>query len=94
MASAAEALEVIREWLPDVLVSDIGMPGEDGYALIRKLRASEAEREANIPALALTAFSRPEDRLRALSAGFQTRLAKPAEPDQLVAVVARLSAQK
>lgn len=90
--SAAEALEILRgERTPDVLVSDIEMPGEDGYALIRKVRALEEERGGRVPAAALTAYARSEDRMRALSAGFQVHIPKPVEPAELVAVVASLS---
>ena len=93
-ASVAQALEVFAvtsQWRPDVLVSDIGMPGEDGYSLIRKVRALEPERAGEVPAAALTAYARAEDRLRALSAGYQMHVAKPVEPDELVLVVARLA---
>jgi len=90
-ASAAEALAAIDQWLPDVLVSDIGMPDDDGYALIRKVRALDTDHGGNVPALALTAFSRSEDRTRALSAGFHRHLSKPADPFDLVAAVASLS---
>jgi PAS domain S-box-containing protein len=86
-ASAAEALEAIDRFRPDVLVSDIGMPGEDGYELIRKAR----ERGFRGPAAALTAFARAEDRRRALLAGFQIHLAKPVHPGELAAVVASLA---
>ena len=91
VASAAEALAAMDQWLPDVLVSDIGMPEDDGYALIRKVRALGTERGGNVPALALTAFSRTEDRKRALSAGFHKHLCKPADPAELVTAVASLS---
>ncbi|HJU06001.1 MAG TPA: response regulator [Nitrospiraceae bacterium] len=87
-ASAQDALEALREWRADVLVSDIGMPGEDGYDLIRKVRAMEPDRGGRIPAVALTAYARVEDRLRALSAGFQMHVSKPVEPIELAAVVA------
>jgi CheY-like chemotaxis protein len=82
-ASAKEALAEIKNKTPDVLVSDIGMPDEDGYSLIRKIRAANN----NIPAIALTAFTRAQDRVRALEAGFQTHISKPVEPDELVAVI-------
>jgi CheY-like chemotaxis protein len=78
-----------------VLVSDIGMPVEDGYDLIRRLRAGGAsEQSRGVPAVAVTAFSAPEDRNRALSAGFQEHLAKPVDIIALVDVVARLAAAK
>src|SRR5882724_6650130 len=91
VASAAEAYETI-EWLrPDVIISDIGMPGEDGYSLIRNVRLKEArDRQGWKPAIALTAHARIEDRLRALSAGYQAHVAKPVEPAELVAVIASL----
>ena len=86
-ASAPEALEALARFRPDVLVSDIGLPGEDGYDLIRKAR----ERGFAGPAAALTAFARAEDRRRALLAGFQIHLAKPVHPGELTAVVASLA---
>jgi CheY-like chemotaxis protein len=70
-------------------VSDIGMPGEDGYSLIRKVRAAGNL----IPAIALTAYARPEDRVSAVTAGYQTHLAKPADPRELVALVASFATQ-
>ena len=90
-ASAWAALEALESWRPDVLVSDIGMPDEDGYALIRKVRALPAERGGRIPAVALTAYARTEDRVRALSSGYQVHVAKPVEPAELAAVVASLA---
>jgi signal transduction histidine kinase len=91
IASVGEALEVLRSWQPDLLVSDIGMPEEDGYALIRKVRILEEKTGKQIPALALTAYAREEDKNRALKAGFQMYLSKPVEPDDLVATVALLA---
>jgi CheY-like chemotaxis protein len=91
VASAAEALAAMDRWLPDVLVSDIGMPDDDGYTLIRKVRALDTDHGGNVPALALTAFSRSEDRKQALSAGFHGHLSKPADPVDLVTTVANLS---
>jgi signal transduction histidine kinase/ActR/RegA family two-component response regulator len=88
-ASTAEALEVLQREHVDVLLADIAMPGEDGYTLIRKLRALPAA-TASVPAAALTAFARNEDRLQALRAGFQQHLAKPIDAQSLVAAVARL----
>jgi CheY-like chemotaxis protein len=73
------------------LVADIGMPGEDGYSLMRKIRRLPSSRGGTVPALALTACARPEDRARALIAGFQQYVAKPVEPDELTAVVAKLA---
>ena len=89
-ASAADALRILDEWRPDVLVSDIGMPFEDGYGLMRKIRAREPERGGLIPALALTAYARSEDARRALEAGYQAHVAKPVEPAELAMAVASL----
>jgi PAS domain S-box-containing protein len=90
VASAGEALAALEQVKPDVLVSDIGMPGENGYELIKKIRALEPERGGKVAAVALTAYAGTNDRRRALLAGFQTHLAKPVEPDELLAVVATL----
>jgi signal transduction histidine kinase/ActR/RegA family two-component response regulator len=92
-ASAAEAIQILDEWRPDVLVSDIGMPVEDGYDLIRKMRAREPDRGGLIPALALTAYARAEDTQRAIEAGYQAHVPKPVEPVELAKVVASLAAQ-
>jgi signal transduction histidine kinase/DNA-binding response OmpR family regulator len=86
--SAAEAMQTFHEWNPDLLVSDIGMPNEDGYSLIRKLRQLKSKRAKKIPAVALTAYATDEDRLQALSAGFQIHIAKPIEPETFVTCVA------
>ena len=88
--SAHQAFEAL-EWEPDILVSDIGMPGEDGYELISKVRRRGLERGRQIPAIALTAYARGEDRLHALSAGYQMHIPKPVEPDELIAAVASLA---
>jgi signal transduction histidine kinase/CheY-like chemotaxis protein len=90
-SSAAEALEVLAEHRPDVLISDIGMPGEDGYSLIRRARLLPLENGAGIPAAALTAYTSDEDRSQALVAGYQMHLPKPVDPAELVAVVASLA---
>ncbi len=90
-ASAAEALDAIERLRPDVLISDLGMPDEDGYALIVKVRKLPAERGGQTPAAALTAYARVEDRLRVLRSGFQIHLPKPVEPTELVTVVANLA---
>jgi CheY-like chemotaxis protein len=74
-----------------VLVSDIGMPGEDGYSLIKRVRALGADRGGAVPALALTAYARAEDRVRAVRAGFQTHVVKPVEPAELITMVASLA---
>lgn len=89
-SSVDEALERFEAQTPDVVVSDIGMPGRDGYALIESLRALPPERGGAVPALALTGFARAEDARRALGAGFQRHLTKPVEPDGLVAAVVQL----
>jgi PAS domain S-box-containing protein len=89
--SAREALREVERLRPDVLVSDLGMPGEDGYWLIREVRALPVERGGRTPAAALTAYARAEDRLHTLRAGFQHHVTKPAEPQELAAVVANLA---
>jgi signal transduction histidine kinase len=89
--SVPEALAAFDLAVPDVLLSDIGVPGEDGYSLIRKVRALPPALGGNVPAAALTAYARAEDRLRALEAGYQTHLAKPVDPAELIAAVARLA---
>ena len=89
--SAQEALEMLKDWKPDVLMSDIGMAGEDGYELIDKVRSLSDESGGRIPAAALTAYAREEDRQRALAAGYQMHIAKPISSNQLVAAVARLA---
>ncbi|MFN0087048.1 MAG: PAS domain S-box protein [Blastocatellia bacterium] len=88
--SAREAVEIFREWRPDVLVSDIGMPEEDGYALIRRIRRFSADEGGETPAVALTAFAAAQDKEHSLEAGFQKHLAKPVEPVELARVVARI----
>ena len=86
--SAGEAMKLVESFRPDILVSDIGMPEQDGYDFIRQVRGRLAAK--TLPAVALTAFARSEDRKRALLAGFQTHVAKPVDPAELVAVVASL----
>lgn len=86
--SAEAAMQTFHEWSPDLLVSDIGMPNEDGYSLIKRLRELESKHARQIPAVALTAYATDEDRLRALAAGFQIHVAKPIEPENFVACVA------
>ena len=88
-ASAPEALAALQTTRPTVIVSDVGMPGVDGYQMMRTLRAGES-RESRIPALALTAFARSEDRKRSLQAGFQAHLAKPFDMAELALIVATL----
>jgi len=87
-ASADDALTILENWDPDALISDLAMPDHDGYDFIAKVRARE--RSAKIPAVALTAYARVEDRVRALAAGFQKHISKPVDPAELVAVMARL----
>jgi signal transduction histidine kinase/CheY-like chemotaxis protein len=89
VSSAGEAIQAITRKRPDVLVSDIAMPDEDGYGLIEKIRSLENGIADNIPAVAITAYAKEEDRERALSAGFQIYLAKPVELTELISVVAR-----
>jgi PAS domain S-box-containing protein len=89
--SAQEAIKQLQQGKPDVLLSDIGMPIEDGYSLIRRIRALSASQGGKIPAAALTAYAREEDRILALKAGFQLHVAKPIEPLQLFKVVADLA---
>jgi PAS domain S-box-containing protein len=89
-SSCQGALDAVEECLPDLIVSDIGMPGEDGYQFIRKLRAREPEHGGSVPAIALTAFARPEDRDCSLAAGFQAHMAKPVEPSALVQTVVQM----
>ncbi|HEY8562874.1 MAG TPA: ATP-binding protein [Pyrinomonadaceae bacterium] len=88
--NAAQALALIEEFGPDIMVSDIGMPDEDGYDLIRKLRDKERGTGKRLPAVALTAFARTEDRLKALSGGFNMHIPKPVEPAELIVVISNL----
>ena len=87
-ASAEEALEAFRRSVPDVLISDIEMPGEDGYSLIRRVRALPAEQGGRAPAVALTAYGRTQDRVQSLAAGFTMHVPKPVDPGELTAIVA------
>ncbi|MCD9186937.1 MAG: CHASE3 domain-containing protein [Pyrinomonadaceae bacterium] len=89
--SASEALSEFVQKQPDILISDIGMPEEDGYSLIQKIRAIPDNKTKKMPAIALTAFARPQDRMKALAAGFQTHVSKPVEPDELATVIASLT---
>jgi CheY-like chemotaxis protein len=89
--SSADALGAFREWKPNVLISDLGMPGEDGFAFIQKVRTFAPEDGGNIPAAALTAYAREEDRQRARSAGYQIHIPKPVDPTKLATVVAGLA---
>jgi signal transduction histidine kinase/DNA-binding response OmpR family regulator len=90
-SSAAEGLEALQAWRPDVLISDIEMPGEDGYAFIRRVRALDGAASARLPAVALTAYGRVEDRLRTLAAGYSMHIPKPVDPAELTTVVASLA---
>jgi CheY-like chemotaxis protein len=101
VSSGAEALALLSDPLsgrrPDALILDIAMPDEDGYTVLKKVRALEAEQGAaadQIPAIALTACMRSEDRLRALQAGFQMHVAKPVEPAELAVVIASLTTRR
>jgi CheY-like chemotaxis protein len=89
--SAREALDLLRAERPDVLVSDIGMPDEDGYTLIQRVRALGPEEGGETPGIALTAYARAEDRMRAVMAGFQHHVVKPVEPAELITMVASLA---
>ena len=90
-ASAPEALAAVRQWRPDVLVSDIEMPGEDGYALIRAVRALAAEDGGTTPAVALSAYGRAQDRMVALMAGYDMHVPKPVDPGEFTTIVATVS---
>ncbi len=90
-ASVREALQMIELEQPDALVSDLGLPDEDGYALIRQLRQHETERGGFLPAIALTGYARAEDRARVLAAGFQAHVAKPVEPIELAAAIVAMT---
>jgi PAS domain S-box-containing protein len=90
-SSVDEALLALEEHKPDILISDLGMPDEDGYSLISKIRALPAEQGGQIPAAALTAYARTEDRMRVLRSGFQFHLPKPVDSAELVTVVASLA---
>jgi len=89
--STPDALEEIRQWRPDVLVSDIEMPGEDGYSLIHKVRALEVWQGGKTPAVALTAYGRTEDRMRTLSAGYNMHVPKPVDPGEFTTIIASVA---
>ncbi|HYN24848.1 MAG TPA: response regulator, partial [Pyrinomonadaceae bacterium] len=91
VTSAAEALNALDHSQFDLLISDIAMPETDGYALIRQVRRRESGQEKKLPAVALTAYARVQDRMRAIMAGYNTHVAKPVEADELVTVVASLA---
>jgi CheY-like chemotaxis protein len=90
-ASADEGLDAVKSFRPDVVISDIGMPGKDGYQFIRELRQIAQDVGRKFPTIALTAFARSEDRTRAMMAGYQVHIAKPIEPQELLATVGSLA---
>ena len=89
--SAAEGFALMQQWRPDVLISDIEMPGEDGYALIRRVRALDPEHGGKTPAVALTAYGRIQDRMLALNAGYNMHVPKPADPAELTTIIANVT---
>jgi len=93
-SSASEGLANLVEWCPNVILSDIAMPDEDGYTFIRKVRALPREQGGATPAAALTAYARDEDRMEAFGAGYQMHISKPIAPSQLITMVARLAGRK
>ena len=90
VSSASSALERLSSNMPDILISDIGMPDMDGYELIRRVRVLPDEHAKRLPAIALTAYARSEDRQRALREGYQVHQPKPVEPDELLTVIGSL----
>jgi signal transduction histidine kinase/ActR/RegA family two-component response regulator len=92
--AAPEALELVRRWRPDVLLSDIEMPGEDGYSLIRNVRALGARDGGEVPAVALTAYGGVDDRVRALNAGYSMHIPKPVDPQELTTIIAGLTSSQ
>ncbi|MEY4578929.1 MAG: hypothetical protein RL701_3632, partial [Pseudomonadota bacterium] len=90
-SSASEAFALFQSFMPDLLISDIAMPGEDGYTLVRRVRALAPQRGGQIPAIALTAYARAEDRELALNAGFTAHLGKPVSSEILLSTVAELA---
>ena len=91
--SGRAALTALDEHTPDAIVSDLGMPGMDGFELLAQLRQSANESRRNIPVAALTAYARSDDRIRCLKSGFQIHLSKPIDPGELVATVAALASR-
>jgi CheY-like chemotaxis protein len=89
--SAAEALEILKQVKPDLLISEIRLPKEDGYSLMHKVKALESTEQVQIPAIALTGHAREDDRARALSVGFEEHLPKPFDIDELITTVACLT---
>jgi CheY-like chemotaxis protein len=94
VSSANYAFQAVLEWQPDVLVSNVSMPDEDGYTLILRIRGLTVEQGGQVPAIALTANAKESDRQQALAAGFQQHLAKPVDPDLLLQAVLEMSASK
>jgi CheY-like chemotaxis protein len=90
VASANDAFDALSQWKPDLLLCDIGMPHEDGYSLIARIRALEATEGGAVPAIALTGYVRVEERMRALMAGYQMFVPKPVEADELASIIASL----
>ena len=88
--SAAEAIRALDTQLPDVIVSDIGMPLEDGFSLMRRIRRRGPAAGGNVPAIALTAYAAERDKAEAAAAGYQAHVSKPFEPDELLAVLERV----
>ncbi|MGZ3672429.1 MAG: response regulator, partial [Bdellovibrionota bacterium] len=88
--SAAEAMIVLKKSRPDIIVSDIAMPGEDGYTLLRKIRAMEKGKARPLPAIAMTAFAGEDDRQRAMEAGFSAHVSKPVDLAYLSSVIAHV----
>ena len=94
VASVAAAFRALRKRVPDVLVSDIGMPGQDGHAFIRKLRTLGVGEGAQVPAVALTAYATVADAAQVLASGFDRHVSKPVVPSEIVAVIASLAARR
>jgi CheY-like chemotaxis protein len=92
--SAQTGYDAVRGFQPQLLVSDIGMPGEDGYSLMRRVRALGIDGGGNMPSVALTAFTRAEDRAKALDAGFTVHMGKPVNPNELVSTLKGLVSQR
>ena len=93
ITSVTGALDLLRGWRPDVLVSDLEMPGEDGYALIGKVRALGAAEGGETPSIALSGYGRPQDRLKCIAAGFNMHVPKPVDPRELTTIIAGIAGQ-
>ena len=89
-ASSSDALATVKSWKPDCIVSDLGMPGEDGYELIKKVRALGKKDGGKIPAIALTGFAGPHDKTQAIAAGYQVHISKPVDLGYLTSEIMRL----